>query len=57
VLGDFPIPDLGIHAVLPGNRHVPHRVRVLMDFLVERMGGSPPWERLANHAAGPAGID
>jgi DNA-binding transcriptional LysR family regulator len=26
-------PELGIYAMLPSNRHVPHRVRVLMDFL------------------------
>lgn len=38
VLTDFPIPDLGIHAVLPGNRHIPHRVRVLIDFLAARLG-------------------
>lgn len=34
ILSGFPLPELGIHAMLPGNRHVPHRVRVLMDFLV-----------------------
>lgn len=33
ILGDFPVPELGIYAMLPSNRHVPHRVRVLMDFL------------------------
>mgnify|MGYP000966157935 FL=1 len=33
ILADFPIPELGIYGMLPGNRHVPHRVRVLMDFL------------------------
>lgn len=33
ILGDFPVPGLGIYAMLPSNRHVPHRVRVLMDFL------------------------
>ena len=33
ILGDFPIAELGIYAILPSNRHVPHRVRVLMDFL------------------------
>ena len=33
ILADFPIPELGIYAMLPGNRHVSHRVRVLMDFL------------------------
>jgi DNA-binding transcriptional LysR family regulator len=52
VLEDFPIADLGIHAVLPGNRHVPHRVRVLMDFLAERLGPNPPWD--ASLAAVPA---
>jgi len=52
VLADFPIPDLGIYAVLPGNRHVPHRVRVLMDFLAERLGSSPPWEALGGRGVG-----
>jgi DNA-binding transcriptional LysR family regulator len=44
VLADFPIPELGIHAVLPGNRMVPHRVRVLVDFLAARLEQNPPWE-------------
>jgi len=33
ILDDFAIPELGIYAMLPSNRHVPHRVRVLMDML------------------------
>jgi len=33
ILADYPVPELGIYAMLPSNRHVPHRVRVLMDFL------------------------
>jgi DNA-binding transcriptional LysR family regulator len=33
ILGQFPMPELGIYALLPSNRHVPYRVRVLMDFL------------------------
>jgi DNA-binding transcriptional LysR family regulator len=37
ILADFPASELGIYAVLPSNRHVPHRLRVLMDFLVERL--------------------
>ncbi|WP_306603516.1 LysR family transcriptional regulator [Azonexus sp.] len=41
ILGDFPVPELGIYAMLPGNRHVPHRVRVLMDFLGAGLTGSP----------------
>ncbi len=35
---DFQTPELGIYALLPGNRQVPHRVRVLMDFLADRFG-------------------
>lgn len=37
VLDDFPSPELGIYAMLPSNRHVPHRVRVLMDTLAEQL--------------------
>ena len=33
ILADFPVAELGIYAMLPSNRHIPHRVRVLMDFL------------------------
>jgi DNA-binding transcriptional LysR family regulator len=33
ILADFPLPELGVYAVLPGNRYIPHRVRVLMDSL------------------------
>jgi DNA-binding transcriptional LysR family regulator len=33
ILGEFPMPELGIYALLPSNRQVPYRVRALMDFL------------------------
>lgn len=39
LLKPFPGPELGIHALLPGNRHIPHRLRVLIDFLVEHLHG------------------
>ncbi len=39
ILETFPTPELGIYAMLPSNRQVPHRVRVLIEFLAERMGG------------------
>jgi len=38
ILTDFPVPELGIYAMLPSNRHVPYRVRVLMDFLAANTG-------------------
>jgi DNA-binding transcriptional LysR family regulator len=40
ILGDFPTPELGIYAVLPSNRHVPHRVRALMDYLASALAES-----------------
>ncbi len=39
ILADFPTPELGIYAILPTNRHIPHRIRVLMDFFTEKLGG------------------
>lgn len=37
VLADFAPPPLGIYAVLPSNRYIPHRVTVLMDFLAKAL--------------------
>jgi len=48
ILADFPLAKLGIYAVLPGSRFVPHRVRVLIDFLAARLGPTPPWEAAAS---------
>lgn len=48
VLEEFAPPGLGIYALLPGARHLPYRVRVLMDFLSARLragagsSASPP---------------
>ena len=40
VLEAFEAPPLGIHAVLPSNRYLPHRLRVLIDFLAAELGRS-----------------
>ena len=37
ILTSFEAPELGIYVLLPGNRQVPHRVRVLMEFLADRL--------------------
>jgi DNA-binding transcriptional LysR family regulator len=36
ILTDYPMPALGIYAMLPSTRQVPHRVRVLIEFLAGR---------------------
>ena len=38
ILTNFSMPELGIYAMLPSNRQIPHRVRVLMDYLVSKLG-------------------
>jgi len=45
VLPDHAIATTGIHAVMPQRRLVPPRVRAFVDFLAERLGAHPPWER------------
>ena len=45
VLTKYLTQELGIYAVFPGNRYVPHRIRSLVDYLVERIGSPPFWER------------
>lgn len=39
VLEAFAPPAAGVYALLPGARFLPYRVRVLLDFLFERLGG------------------
>jgi DNA-binding transcriptional LysR family regulator len=40
VLTDVAPTELGVFALLPGGRHQPHRVRLLVDFLAERLRSS-----------------
>lgn len=45
LLLNHPRPEYGIHIVRPPGSHVPGKVRVLIDTLVERFGGTPDWDR------------
>lgn len=42
---DNPLPDT-IYAVYPPTRHVPLRVRALVDYLGQRLANAAPWERM-----------
>jgi DNA-binding transcriptional LysR family regulator len=46
LLPDYPTLELGIYALFPGNRYVPHRVRTLVDFLAARIGPHPSWDAI-----------
>ena len=45
VLPSYALPDTGIHALMPQRRLVPPRVRAFVDFVAEKFGTAPPWER------------
>jgi DNA-binding transcriptional LysR family regulator len=45
VLGDWAMREIGIYAVYPQTRSLPAKTRVLIDFLVERFGPEPEWEK------------
>ena len=42
ILEDYPTTELGVYALLPTGRFQPYRVRVLIDFLAERLRGTIP---------------
>jgi DNA-binding transcriptional LysR family regulator len=46
LLRDFATPEMGIYALFPGNRHMPHRVRALVDYLAARIGPCPTWDEI-----------
>jgi DNA-binding transcriptional LysR family regulator len=37
-------PPMALYALYPSRRHLPQRVRALVEFLVEWFAGEPPWE-------------
>jgi DNA-binding transcriptional LysR family regulator len=42
VLPKFEPEPLGIYAVLPSNRYIPHRVSVLIDYLAQALQSKKP---------------
>lgn len=43
ILEAFEPRPLGIYAVLPTNRHIPNRVRALIDFIADRLADGRSW--------------
>jgi DNA-binding transcriptional LysR family regulator len=44
LLRDFPMPEVGLHILMPPGRAVTARVRALSDFLAARFGPEPAWD-------------
>ena len=45
ILDAYPGRPLDLNAVIPSNRHLSTKVRVFIDFLVQRFGVTPPWDQ------------
>lgn len=45
ILSRYKVTEIGIHAVYPQRGHVPPKVRAFVDFLVQRFGRRPDWEK------------
>lgn len=44
VLKEYNIEETGVYAIYPAQRHLPKRIRVLIDFLAAQFGDSPYWQ-------------
>ena len=44
VLTEFAPPDAAIRAMYPHSRHVSAKVRMFIDFLIDRFGNDPDWD-------------
>jgi|HigsolmetaAR203D_1030402.scaffolds.fasta_scaffold00272_21 DNA-binding transcriptional LysR family regulator len=53
VLLDHPPPTVTIHAVYPHGRHLSAKVRCFVDFLAERFGPDPYWDRWLRRTGDP----
>jgi DNA-binding transcriptional LysR family regulator len=43
LLQDFVAPPMPIYAVYPSRKHLSAKVRLFVDFLVERYADAPDW--------------
>jgi DNA-binding transcriptional LysR family regulator len=47
LLPDLEVPPQSLYALYPSSRHLSPKVRSFIDFLVERYGVEPNWDRIA----------
>lgn len=46
LLPDYQAPGTSAYAVYPSRRHLPQRVRALIEFLAQRFGDAPYWDQM-----------
>ena len=47
ILTDYAAPEISVYAIYPQTRHLSVKVRLFIDFLIERFGGRPYWDLVA----------
>lgn len=45
VMTDYTVPGFNAYAVYPQTRYLSQRVRTFIDFLSDRFGGAPYWDK------------
>jgi DNA-binding transcriptional LysR family regulator len=44
ILTDYSAPEISVYAIYPPTRHLSVKVRMFIDFLIERFGSRPYWD-------------
>ena len=44
ILTDYSFKQVGVYAIYPAQRHLPARVRALIDYMAKRFGDKPYWD-------------
>ena len=47
ILTEYTPPEISVYAIYPQTRHLSVKVRLFIDFLLERFGGRPYWDLVA----------
>ena len=45
ILENYSLPSMSAYVIYPPTRYLPHKVRSLIDFLIERFGDEPYWDK------------
>lgn len=48
ILCDYRLKEFSVYAIYPTQRHLPTRIRSLIDYLVKRFGDEPYWDKVIN---------
>lgn len=47
IMTNYVMPPANVYAIYPAQRHLPQKVRVLIDYLAQRFGDNPYWDQFS----------